>query len=74
MTGPKTTTPSPFGPNTIGLVIKDTDSEHIDPIHSVFVVIPVDRVVAAQQRSSLTTLRLEVIQDITVSNNTWLLY
>lgn len=38
--------------------VKDTDSEHIDPINSVLVVVPVCSIVAAQQSSGLIDLIL----------------
>lgn len=42
-----------------GLDMKDTDSKHIDPIHSVFVVVPVEGTVTAKQNSGLATLWLK---------------
>jgi len=39
--------------------MKDTDSKHIDPIHGVFVVVPVKGTVTAKQNSGLTTLWLK---------------
>lgn len=42
------------------LLVKDTDSEHINPINSVLVVVPVYSVVTAQQSSGLIALRLRV--------------
>ena len=41
-------------------MIKDTDGEHVDPINSILVVVPVDSVVAAQQRSGLIALMLKI--------------
>lgn len=38
--------------------IKDTDGKHIDPIHSVFVIVPVEGSVTAKQNSGLTALWL----------------
>lgn len=40
------------------ILVKDTDSKHIDPINSVLVVVPVDSMVAAQQGSGLIALLL----------------
>lgn len=39
--------------------MKDTDSKHIDPIHCVFVIVPVEGTVTAKQNSGLTTLWLK---------------
>lgn len=40
--------------------VKDTDSEHVDPINSVLVVIPVCSVVTAQQGSGFIDWMLRV--------------
>lgn len=42
------------------ILVKDTDSKHIDPINSVLVVVPVYSMVAAQQSSGLIALLLRV--------------
>lgn len=42
-----------------GPVLKDTDSKHIDSIHGVFVVIPVERMITAQQNFGLTSVWLQ---------------
>lgn len=42
-----------------GPQIKDTDSEHVDPIDSVLVVVPINCMVAAQKRSGLIGLMLQ---------------
>lgn len=39
---------------------KDTDSEDIDPINGVLIVVPVCSMVAAQQSSGLVSLMLRV--------------
>lgn len=38
--------------------VKDTDSKHVDAIHCVLVVVPVDSLVAAQQRLGLAARML----------------
>lgn len=49
----------PWHTNTQREKLKDTDSKHIDPINSVFVVVPVCSMVAAQQGSGLIALMLQ---------------
>lgn len=40
-------------------LLKDTDSEHIDSVQGVFVVVPVEGVVATEKHLALTPLRLQ---------------
>ena len=40
-------------------LLKDTDSEHIDSVQGVFVVVPVEGVVATEKHLAITPLRLQ---------------